>query len=235
MWAQLVRSVFPTEFAGLSPWISRGRLDHRPALSPSYPRPGPCAPVSMGARSSRMRDPRVVFHLPRWSALLNRNQNSRRVLACARGTERWARCPPPLGIRPLPCYLAPTYSSHHRRWRTSIHFPHRVWTVPPPRSHATVEPSSIVGHPGMSSRAEESIDRAGKHQAGLTDDQFLAGLGLSPPSRHSPWPATTRHQSTVRSTPSSSPWFPMHAALVGVGIGARITLRPSLAGSAIAT
>jgi hypothetical protein len=29
MWAQLVRSVFPTEFAGLPPWISRGRLDHR--------------------------------------------------------------------------------------------------------------------------------------------------------------------------------------------------------------
>jgi hypothetical protein len=139
-----------------------------------------------------------------------------------------------LGIRPLPCYLAPTYSSRHRRWRTSIHFIHRVRSVPPPRSQATVEPSSTVGHPGMSSRAEESIDRAGKHQAGLTDDQFFAGLGLSPPSRHSPWPATTRHQSTVRSTPSSSPWFPMHAALVGVGFGARITLRPSLAGSAVA-
>jgi hypothetical protein len=50
---------------------------------------------------------RPILHLPRWSALLNRNRNPRRVLACARGTERWTRCQPPLGIKPLPCYLAP--------------------------------------------------------------------------------------------------------------------------------
>mgnify|MGYP006934352010 CR=1 FL=1 len=82
MWAQLVRSVFPTEFAGLPSWISRGRLDHRPALSPSYPRPGPCAPLSMGARSPRMRDPRVIF--------LSRTRRLQRTAESAGASPPWA-------------------------------------------------------------------------------------------------------------------------------------------------
>jgi hypothetical protein len=54
---------------------------------------------------------------------------------------------------------------------------------------------------------------------------------LSPWIHTSPWPATTRCQPTVRSSPPSLPWFPMHTALVG---GWDWGSRPSLAGSAVA-
>jgi hypothetical protein len=126
-----------------------------------------------------MRDPRVVFHLPRWSALLNRNQNSRRVLACARGTERWARCPPLLGIKPLPCYLAPTYSSRHRRWRTSTHFPHRVRTVPPPPSIVAV----VASQPPLCSS---------ERSAGLIDRVHGPNRALRPAVRQNFSPSSSR-------------------------------------------
>jgi hypothetical protein len=203
MWAQLVRSVFPTEFAGLPPWISRRRLDHRLALSPSYPRPGPCAPVSMGARCPRMRDPRVVFHLSRWSALLNRNQNSRRVLACARGTERWAQCPPPLGIKPLPCYLAPTYSSRHHPWRTSTHFPHRVRTVPPPPSIVAV----VASQPPLcgSERSAGLVDRVHGPNRALRPAVRQNFSPVLHPGRLDAWAESSLHQTKVKIPPSDSP------------------------------